>query len=170
MALRPLKLLYTGVWAAGYSKHKHDFLRLTMKNINLTVFTDNTFALKVLKVNSEGLTLAPFCISGKAQILYNPCGDVDEILISELSHDGNVIDDTQIYSISKTKCTRLPIPNGEAFFCFSSRLPSVDFRCFETVSETESPKEDFSYDDPMPSSSLDEMDFDEVFDSFMHQS
>lgn len=168
MALRPLKLLYTGVWATGYTKNKKDFLRLSMKNINLSVFADDSFSLKVLNVASEGLTLAPFCISGKAQILYKACGEVDEILISDLVHDGNVLDDKQIFSISKTKCTRLPIPSGEAFFCFSSRLPSVDFRCFERLSETESPSDDY-YDDPMPASSLDEMDFEEVFGSFQQK-
>lgn len=180
MALRPLKLLYTGVWATGYRKIKADFLRLTMKNISLTVFSDNTFSLKVADVVSEGLTLSAFVINGKADILYTSCGDVDEIVVCEITHDGKVLDNEHTFSISKKKCTRLPIPEGEAFFCFSSRLPLpdgkalsssvpvVDFQCLESFSEPQSPEE-FSYDCPTPSSGFDDFQFDDVFESFATQ-
>ena len=165
MALRPLKLLYTGVWATGYVKKKSTFLRVKMKDINLSVYADDTFALKVLDVASEGLTLSAFSISGRAQILYTSSGDVDEILISDLYHNGAVLDKRQIFSINKNKCARLPIPEGEAFFCFSSRLPpAVDFSCYETVSDAVDA--DYSYEDPTPASSIDEMDFDDVFGNF----
>ena len=180
MALRPLKLFYTGVWATGYRKIKDDFLRLTMKNINLSVFADNTFSLKVADVVSEGLTMSAFIMTGKADILYTSCGDVDEIVVYDISHDGAVLDNQHTFSISKKKCTRLPIPEGEAFFCFSSRLPApdaqalassvpvVDFQCFESFAESQSPEE-FSYDCPTPSRGLDDFQFDDLFESFETQ-
>ena len=159
MALKPLKVLYTGVWASGYMKRAKDFLCVSIKNINLTVFVDDTFSLQVNNVIADDTILDPFNISGKAQVLYKSNGEISEILLSELYCKKELLDDSTIFSISKERCTRLPIPCGEAFFCFSSRLPELQCRRYEE--ELKSNEILFEELSPNP---LDDFDFDEIFE------
>lgn len=162
MSLRPLKLLYTGVWASGYMKRKDTFLRVNIKNISLVVHTDNSFRLSAGTVYSDDSNLEAFSLTGIANVTYQSTGEVDEILLSGISYKGCTLEEEKIFSISRRKCTRLPIPNGEAFFCFSSRLPPVNFH-FEPRNEPELPIFDILGD---PLEEQGEMSFDDVFDAF----
>ena len=168
MSLRPFKLLYTGVWASGYTKCKDTFSRVSIKNISLIVHTDNSFRLSAGTVLSEDSNLSPFALTGKANILYEKTGDVSEIILSEITHDNATLEQETLFSISRKKCTRLPIPNGEAFFCFSSRLPPVDYS-FEATAEDESEVEEPA-SPPFFGEEVEEMSFDEVFETLNHSS
>tara|TARA_B100000902_G_scaffold22504_1_gene27145 strand:- start:560 stop:1048 length:489 start_codon:yes stop_codon:yes gene_type:complete len=153
-SLRPLKILYTGVWASGYMRGKSAFSRISITDIDLIVDIDNRFVLRAQSVEAEDRTLAPFCLTGTAKVVYEDSGMVKEILLSSVSYD-NVLLEDNTFSVTRTKCTRLPIPYGEAFFCFSSRIskPQLDFLSFPMVDEKVE-------DD------LEEMSFDDIFDAF----
>lgn len=159
MSLRPFKLLYTGVWASGYTKCKDTFSRVNIKNITLIVNTDNSFKLSAgIVVSEEESNLSPFALIGKANVIYENTGDISEILLSEISYNNATLEHDTIFSVSRKKCTRLPIPNGEAFFCFSSRLPPVNYSFKRPEKDTA--VETFFGED------VEEMSFDEVFEAF----
>ena len=160
--LRPLKLLYTGVWASGYMKRKDTFSRVNIKNISLVVHTDDTFRLSAGTVYSDDNDLESFSLTGRANITYESTGEVDEILLSGISYKGSTLEEETIFSISRKKCTRLPIPNGEAFFCFSSRLPPVNVH-FEPRDEPEQPPIFDLIGDPLEDDA--EMSFDDIFNA-----
>ena len=162
MSLRPLKLLYTGVWASGYMKHKDTFSRVNIKNISLVVHTDDTFRLSAGTVYSDDSNLEAFSLTGRANVTYESTGEVDEILLSGISYKGCRLEEETIFSINRKRCTRLPIPNGEAFFCFSSRLPPVNVH-FEPRDEPEVPIFDI-IGDPLEDHA--EMSFDDLFNTF----
>ena len=82
---------------------------------------------------------------------------IKEILLSSVSC-GNVLLEDNTFSISRTKCTRLPIPFGEAFFCFSSRIPKVQFDFLSAAVEGEAVEAD--------DADLADMSFDDIFDAF----
>lgn len=156
-SLRPLKILYTGVWASGYMRGKSAFSRISIKDIDLIVDIDNRFVLRADTVEAEDRALAPFCLTGTAKVVYEDSGMIKEILLSSVSC-GNVLLEDNTFSISRTKCTRLPIPFGEAFFCFSSRIPKVQFDFLSAAVEGEAVEAD--------DADLADMSFDDIFDAF----
>ena len=157
--MKALKLLYTGVWASGYMKRKDAFLRVSIKGISLVVHTDNTFRLSAKDIVTENdESVDSFALTGIAELLYEDTGNVSEVILSELSYQGRPADHATVFSISRRKCTRLPIPNGEAFFCFSSRLPHISFESKrrETLfCDTDADIEDMA-----------ELSFEELFEDF----
>jgi len=154
-SFRPLKVLYTGVWGSGYMRGKSAFSRISIKDIDLVVDIDNRFVLRAETVETEDRSLAPFCLTGTAEVVYEDSGMVKEILLSSVSYD-NVLLEDNTFSVTRTKCTRLPIPYGEAFFCFSSRIhkPQLDFLSLPVVDEEHADHQ------------IDDMSFDDIFDAF----
>jgi hypothetical protein len=157
--MKALKLLYTGVWASGYMKRKDAFLRVSIKGISLVVHTDNTFRLSAKEVMTENdESVDSFTLTGNAQLLYEDTGDVSEVILSELTYQGRPAENATVFSISRRKCTRLPIPDGEAFFCFSSRLPHVSF---------ESKRRELLFSDTdADMESMADMSFEDLFEDF----
>ena len=158
MSLRPMRVFYTGVWASGYMRQKDIFSRVSIKDITLVVHVDNTFNLTADTVYSGDNTIGPFSLTGKAQVLYESTGEVGEILLSEVSYKDCTLEHSTIFSVSRKKCTRLPIPCGEAFFCFSSRLPPIDFNFQETPEPSAS--------EAVEREDVEEMSFEDLFESF----
>lgn len=162
MSLRTVRVLYTGVWASGYMRRKDTFARVSIKDISLVVHLDNTFNLTADTVYSEESVVDPFLLTGKAQVLYESNGDVGEILLSEVSYKNCTLEHSTIFSVNRKKCTRLPIPYGEAFFCFSSRLPPIDFN----FQSREEPHAVVHLNNSSDGEDIEEMSFEDLFDSF----
>lgn len=126
MSAQRFKFLYTGVWGSGYVKIRESFSRVSIKDITFTVDIDNRCQLMAKTIITEGNSaMDAFALFGKAQFLYEDNGRVREILVSDISCNGNMLEGDRIFTISQHHVTRLPIPFGEAFFCFSSKLPEM---------------------------------------------
>ena len=161
MSLRPFKILYTGIWGSGYMKRADNFIRVNIKDITLVVHIDNTFVLTASTVYSDDFSLEPFSLNGQAKVVYESTGEIHEILLSKISYNHCTLEDQTTFSVSKKKCTCLPIPHGEAFFCFSSRLSPVSFTFWpERTVQSTLPNKPVEVDD------LDDMSFDEIFEAF----
>ena len=166
MSLRSVRVLYTGVWASGYMRGKDTFSRVSIKDISLVVHLDNTFNLTADTVYSEESVIDPFLLTGKAQVLYESNGDVGEILLSEVSYKNCTLEHSTIFSVNRKKCTRLPIPCGEAFFCFSSRLPPIDFNFQPETPSAAKALESEDIEDIEDTEDIKEMSFEDLFESF----
>lgn len=127
------------------------------------VDTSNRFNLRANTIITEDhFAMNAFCLQGNAQFLYEDNGRVREILVSNIACNGTMLDCDRIFTINQHRVTRLPIPHGEAFFCFSSKLPemALNFQDVDLPVVNESKREDLSFLDEK------ELGLDKLPDSF----
>lgn len=174
MSAQRFKFLYTGVWGSGYIRVQETFSRVSIKNITFTVDTSNRFRLRAKTIITEDhYAMDAFCLQGNAQFLYEDNGRVREILVSNIACNGNMLECDRIFTISQHRVTRLPIPYGEAFFCFSSKLPemALDFQDIglPAVKETKSEELSFLDDEDVPAlDTLPDSFYDEIFNTMQN--
>lgn len=168
MAMQPLKVLYTGVWGSGYVKVGDTFSRISISDILLVVFLDNKFKLTAKTVEAEHtFEVDSFSLTGNATVVRDCSGTVDEILLSHICCGSTRLGGRNTYSISRKACTCLPVPYGEAFFSFSSRLPPVefDFKSGEPFAKEVSNRIPLTLTEPFVFADG-EMSFDDLFEQF----
>ena len=129
MATMLKDFLYTGLWASGYiwsttdPKKEPQTLPVTIRDIE--IFGDvltNQFTLSCKRVRLEWKekkfrTMDPFKMKGNYHVERNERGYVESVSI--WVHDKS-------YTIKNGDCVSLPIPNGQAYFAFTSKMPKPD--------------------------------------------
>jgi hypothetical protein len=120
---------YTGLWASGYIRSNRDPKKepqtfpVTIRDIE--IFGDvltNQFTLSCKSVRLEWKEkkfrkMDSFKVKGSYHVDRNERGYVESVTL--WMHDNP-------YTIKNGDCVSLPIPNGQAYFAFTSKMPKPD--------------------------------------------
>ena len=130
MAIIVRDFFYTGLWASGYiwsnpsPRDEAQSFPVFIRDIELVGDASSdkfTLFCKTVRMVANGKKfkkMDPFKIKGEYKVHRNEYRHVKSV---ELYIHNNV------YTIKTGACVSLPIPNGEAFFCFTSNLPEPDY-------------------------------------------
>jgi len=121
---------YTGLWASGYiwsnpsPREEAQSFPVFIRDIELIGDESSdkfTLFCKTVRMVANGKKfkkMDPFKIKGEYKVHRNEYRHVKSVEL--YIHN-------KFYTIQTGACVSLPIPNGEAFFCFTSNLPEPDY-------------------------------------------